>query len=73
MKVRIAFIATTLSGFVALSYEIVWIRIYGFLTGGEAESFGLLLSAYLAGLALGGLLARVSCHSTGKLSGAPHW
>ena len=35
MKVRIAFIATTLSGFVALSYEIVWIRIYGFLTEGR--------------------------------------
>lgn len=56
MKVRIAFIVTALSGFVALSYEIVWVRIYGFLTEGEAESFGLLLSAYLAGLALGGLL-----------------
>lgn len=65
MKLRIAITVATLSGFIALSYEILWIRIYGFATEGEPQSFGVLLSAYLTGLALGSLFARAYCRRTG--------
>jgi len=50
-----------LSGFVALSHEILWFRVYAFLTWSRASTFGLLLGAYLAGLAGGAFLARRYC------------
>lgn len=59
MKLRMAMLLAALSGFVALSYEILWYRVIAFMTRSVASSFGLLLGAYLGGLALGsGLFAR---------------
>lgn len=49
------------SGFVALSYEIVWYRAYAFVSQASPAAFGLLLGAYLAGLAFGSLGARYFC------------
>lgn len=49
------------SGFIALSYEILWYRAYSFATGGDASTFGTLLGAYLLGLALGSLGVRALC------------
>ena len=53
-----------LSGFIALSYEILWYRAYSFLSGSAADTFGLLLGSYLAGLALGALLAGRVCRDS---------
>lgn len=53
----LALVLSALSGWVALSYEIVWYRMLSFATRGLASSFGLLLAAYLLGLAAGALLA----------------
>jgi spermidine synthase len=64
VKLLIALVVAGLSGFIALSYEILWIRVYSFATKGEPESFGFLLSAYLTGLALGALVARGYCQQT---------
>jgi len=64
VKLLIALVVATASGFIALSYEILWIRVYGFATEGAPESFGFLLSAYLTGLALGALFARGYCQRT---------
>ncbi|MHC4955257.1 MAG: spermine/spermidine synthase domain-containing protein [Planctomycetota bacterium] len=61
MKLRIALLLAALSGFIALSYEIVWIRIYTMVSWGKSSAFGALLGSYLAGLALGALLARRFC------------
>jgi predicted membrane-bound spermidine synthase len=44
---------SALSGFLALSHEILWYRAYSFATASAAPTFGLMLGAYLAGLALG--------------------
>ena len=44
-----------LTGFIALSYEICWIRIYSFSSGSRAWVFGAVLGTYLIGLALGSL------------------
>ncbi len=53
-----------LSGFVSLSFEIVWARAHGFCTAAVSHAFGELLGAYLVGIALGSLLARRWCSST---------
>lgn len=50
-----ALILVTLTGFIALSYEICWIRLYSFTSGSRAWVFGAMLSTYLIGLALGSL------------------
>jgi len=45
-------------GFIALSYEIVWYRVVSFLTWSAPASFGVLLGAYLLGLAAGSFGSR---------------
>jgi predicted membrane-bound spermidine synthase len=57
-----------LSGFVALSYEIVWFRAYAFLSAGAAPVFGLLLGMVLLGLAAGAAASGRFCRE--GLSGA---
>ncbi len=46
-----------LSGFVALSLEIVWFRLLGVVLKANAATFGLLLGVYLGGIGLGSLVA----------------
>ena len=65
MRLRIALVLAALSGFIALSYEIVWIRIYSMVSWGKASAFGALLGSYLTGLALGALLSRRFCRAEG--------
>jgi predicted membrane-bound spermidine synthase len=46
------------SGFVALSLEIVWLRVLGVLGKSNSFTFPLLLGLYLGGIGLGSLLGR---------------
>lgn len=46
-----------LSGFVALSFEIVWFRLLGVMLKSSAFTFGTLLAVYLAGIGLGAAAA----------------
>lgn len=55
---RVWLMLYTLSGFVALSLEVVWFRVMGVMLKSNALTFGLLLAFYLAGLGIGSLLAR---------------
>jgi spermidine synthase len=43
------------SGFLALSWEILWARLFNVATGSRAPAFGAMLGSYLLGLALGSL------------------
>jgi spermidine synthase len=52
------------SGFVALSYEILWYRAYSYVSASHAQSFALLLAAYLDGVAFGSLFSRLACRNT---------
>jgi spermidine synthase len=52
-----ALIVAGCSGFVALGYEIIWARLYSFLSGSRGEAFSAMLAAYLFGLAGGALLS----------------
>jgi predicted membrane-bound spermidine synthase len=46
------------TGFIALGYEIVWYRVYSFVTGGSPRCFSFVLGAFLTGIALGSLGSR---------------
>jgi spermidine synthase len=56
MSAPFACLIAFLSGFSALAYEILWYRAFGVVAQGVAPVFGLVLGAYLAGLATGGLV-----------------
>ncbi len=58
MKLSLALVAAAIAGFVALSYEILWYRAYGMVSRSMPSTFGLLLGAYLAGVAVGSLATR---------------
>ena len=70
-----------LSGFVALSLEILWFRILGVLVKSNSFTFGHLLGVYLAGVGLGALIgntrrARARRNQPAPFSccrGAFHW
>src|SRR5688572_8343346 len=47
------------SGFVALSYEIVWFRLLGVVVKSTAFTFGTLLTLYLVGIGAGALVGSV--------------
>jgi spermidine synthase len=56
-----ALLTAGVAGFVSLSYEIVWYRLFSFTTAGLAKSFAFLLGAYLLGIALGSQAAQRIC------------
>lgn len=61
MKLALALVVAAASGFIALSYEILWYRVISFASLGLSGAFGLLLAVYLFGLALGARLAGAFC------------
>ena len=56
-----AMAGAALAGFISLSHEILWYRVYAFGTGGTLPVFGILLGIYLLGMAVGALLAQRLC------------
>lgn len=48
-----AMLLAGLSGFIALSFEIIWFRVFSLASSDRAPAFALLLSTYLAGIAAG--------------------
>jgi spermidine synthase len=53
-----------MSGFLALSLEIVWFRILGVMLKSTASTFGTLLSIYLTGIGLGAALGTMLLRRT---------
>ncbi|MBY0424495.1 MAG: fused MFS/spermidine synthase [Cytophagales bacterium] len=45
-----------LSGFIAIALEIIWFRLCGNIIKSDSYSYGIILSFYLMGLALGGIM-----------------
>lgn len=60
-KLEVALVVAGLSGFIALSYEIVWYRVLSVMTRGLASTFGILLAVYLVGIAVGSRIAGFFC------------
>jgi len=61
MRFAFALVVAAASGFIALSYEILWYRVIAFASGGLAAAFGLLLASYLFGIAMGARVAGAFC------------
>lgn len=57
------------AGFVSLAWEILWLRIYAFSSGGTLTFFGVFLGVYLAGMATGSLVARRACDVQVRVGG----
>lgn len=57
----VAIIVAAAAGFIALSYEILWYRVISYASWGLPGAFGLLLAAYLFGLAIGSRVAGAFC------------
>ncbi|WP_395737824.1 fused MFS/spermidine synthase [Prosthecobacter sp.] len=60
---------SALSGFLALSWEIIWSRVFNFASASKAPVFGYMLGSYLLGLALGSLLSPRVLRQAGELRG----
>ncbi len=56
-----AFVSLMLVGYISLSQEILWYRLLGYMTGGRPQVFGLLLGAFLIGIAAGSMRAKKMC------------
>ncbi|MGH8630225.1 MAG: hypothetical protein ACREU7_05605, partial [Burkholderiales bacterium] len=66
MTASLGMLIAALSGFVALSYEILWYRMFSVASGGTAPVFAFVLGAYLCGLAAGGLFVRFFSRHAGS-------
>jgi len=55
---RAVLIGTSLSGAASFAYEIVWIRMLSMAVGSTMHAFELMLAAFIAGIAFGGLWIR---------------
>ncbi len=53
-------------GFLSLSQEILWIRVVGFVKEGVPQSFALVLTLFLLGVALGAVLGRKACTNSNR-------
>ena len=49
--------AIAISGAVSFVYEVVWVRLLGFVLGGSTAAFATMLASFLIGIALGSALA----------------
>jgi spermidine synthase len=63
MKFRLALFVAAATGFVALSYEILWYRVFSFVAQGAPIVFGALLGFYLIGIAFGSYRSRLYCEA----------
>ena len=55
---RLVLIAAALTGLASFCYEIAWIRMLALVLGSTTQAFEMMLSAFILGLALGGLWVR---------------
>ncbi len=53
LSVRLIVIGFGLSGFAALAYEVLWVRVLSMVLGTTVYAFSIMLTSFLCGLALG--------------------
>lgn len=51
------FVSFALSGFIALSYEVIWSRVLALIIGSSVYAFSIMLTTFLTGLAVGASIA----------------
>ena len=60
---RLAFGLAALAGFASLAGEVLWTRVLRMIVQGTTQAFSLMLVNYLAGIAIGSLIAKRFTHS----------
>lgn len=58
---KMAIILSFLSGFLSLALEVIWIRLFGFFSGGLPQAFSFTLAVFLLGIAIGALVGKDIC------------
>ncbi|MBI5239724.1 MAG: fused MFS/spermidine synthase [Elusimicrobia bacterium] len=58
VQLRVLYAAAFFSGAAALAYEVAWTRLLAVSLGSSVYAFSLMLAAFIAGISLGGALAR---------------
>lgn len=53
-------------GYISLSQEILWFRLLAYLTASAPQAFGLMLAAFLVGIATGSIRSKRVCEGEGK-------
>lgn len=61
---RTVLLGTALSGAASFAYEIIWIRMLSMAVGSTMHAFELMLTSFIAGIALGGLWVRKHADKT---------
>jgi len=64
-RVRLLLVVAALTGASSFMYEIGWIRMLALVLGSSTHAFELMLSAFILGLAFGGLWVRKRIDATG--------
>lgn len=72
MGTPLALFVVGVIGYISLSYEILWVRVFSFLLAGNAAAFPLLLGAFLTGIAFGSWFARRYCRNIVDISDRSH-
>ena len=57
-------------GFLSLSQEILWVRLFGFTNESLPQAFAFVLTMYLLGIAFGAMIGRGISHAP-KICGNP--
>jgi spermidine synthase len=70
---RAVFLAIALSGFTALSAEVVWTRVLSLLFGGTTYTFSLILAGFLLGLGIGSSLGSAVARTLARPAVALGW
>ena len=63
-----ALLLVTLTGFISLSYEICWVRLYSFVSASRAWAFGAMLGTYAILMLIGAFFIAVGCLASAMTS-----
>jgi spermidine synthase len=63
-----AWLVSALVGFASLGQEMLWMRIVSFANGNTPQTFSLVLSLFLLGIALGAVIGKRACTNNNILS-----
>lgn len=60
-RIYISLLLSVLTGYISLSQELLWVRVFAYMTGTRPQVFAYVLGAFLFGVALGALIAPKIC------------
>lgn len=67
-NLRFRYVAMSMiTGYIALSYQIIWVRVHMFATAGSAWAFAFVLGSFLAGIAVGSMVVSELCRHGRRL------